>query len=85
MLRRSSRLKIVGAEVEAAASGVMVGSGSGGDEVILAVAAGTAAMEAHLNALVPDEARFLGRPEHTHPSRSYRVPPFNQLRTIWRS
>ena len=59
MLRRSSRLKIVGAEVEAAASGVMVGSGSGGDEVILTVAAGTAAMEAHLNALIPDEARFL--------------------------
>jgi hypothetical protein len=34
VLRRSSRLSTVGAEVEAAASVVTVGSDSGGDEVV---------------------------------------------------
>ena len=50
VLRRSSRLGTVGAEVKAAASVMAVGSDSGGDEVGLAVAAGMAVTEAHLNA-----------------------------------
>ena len=51
VLRRSSRLAAVGAEVEAAASVVTVDNGSGGVEVFLAVATGMAATEAHLDAV----------------------------------
>jgi hypothetical protein len=51
VLRRSPRLGTVGAEVEAAASVVTVDKDSGGVEVVLAVAAGMAEMEAHLDAV----------------------------------